>query len=79
MKDKVVCFCKNVSEKTVIQAIQQGATSLKMVRETTGACMGNQCKELNPKGVCCSNDILALIEEVSGIQKNGHDSECCKT
>ena len=38
MKDKVVCFCKNVSEKTVIQAIQQGAASLEMVRETTGAC-----------------------------------------
>ena len=44
----VVCFCKNVSEETIVEAIRNGATSVEAVKEATsatdGACRGARCK-----------------------------------
>ncbi|RZA04281.1 MAG: hypothetical protein EOP11_15455 [Proteobacteria bacterium] len=39
-KDRVVCFCYNVHEQTIINAIREGCTSLQDIRRTTYACTG---------------------------------------
>ena len=59
--DKIICFCKNISENIILNAISDGAKTLKDIQETTGACTGNQCKDLNPSGKCCSADINKLL------------------
>ena len=61
MVDRIICYCNGVSENTILGAIRSGATTLKAIQESTSACTGNQCKELNPSGHCCSGDIIALI------------------
>jgi len=59
--DEIICYCKQVTKSEIEQAISVGAKTLKDIQETTGACTGNQCKELNPSGRCCSSDINALL------------------
>ena len=61
MNQELICYCKQVTKVEVINAISRGAKTLKEVKEVTTACTGNQCKELNPKGVCCSGDIIELL------------------
>ena len=61
--NEIICYCKNVSKIEIETAIQNGAKTLKEIQDSTGACTGNQCKELNPKGICCSGDINALLPE----------------
>ena len=59
--EELICYCNNVSKQEIETAIMEGAKTLKNIQEMTTACTGNQCKALNPKGVCCSADILALL------------------
>lgn len=59
--DKMICYCKQVTQKEIEKAIAKGARTLSDIRQTTGACTGNQCKELNPSGKCCSGDINQII------------------
>ncbi len=59
--DKMICYCKQVTQKDIEKAIDMGAKTLSDIRQTTGACTGNQCKELNPSGKCCSGDINQII------------------
>lgn len=67
MDDKTICYCMNVSKNAIVKAINEGATTLKDIQQTTKACTGNRCKQLNPKKKCCSEDILAIIKrETSG-------------
>jgi NAD(P)H-nitrite reductase large subunit len=61
----LVCYCIKVDQHTIIDAIKNGATTLKEIKHITKACTGNQCKEKNPKQVCCSSDIKKLIQEYS--------------
>ncbi len=68
MKDQMICYCNQVSEETIAQAIREGAHTLGAIQKATGACTGNRCKELNPKKRCCSSDILALINTQTGIK-----------
>ena len=58
-----ICYCINIDEKTIIEAVKNGADTLKKVKESTKACTGNECKEMNPKGRCCSIEIKQLIIE----------------
>jgi NAD(P)H-nitrite reductase large subunit len=51
----------NVTEEEIISAIKAGAKSLKDIQKMTSASTGNLCEELNPKGVCCANDIIDLL------------------
>ena len=74
MKDKIICYCLNVSEQEIIDAIRDGAKSLKDIQKATKACTGNQCKEMNPSGKCCSADILEIIKRETGTEP---DSGCC--
>lgn len=60
--NKTVCYCKNVTEAEIVKAIKNGANSLIDIQQITGACTGNQCKELNPSGKCCSSNIVSLIK-----------------
>ena len=61
--NEIICYCKNVLRDEIKAAINDGAKSLKDIQEKTGACTGNQCSELNPKGVCCSTDINAMLPD----------------
>lgn len=60
--NRVVCYCKLVTQKEIEKAIQMGSKTLADIRQATGACTGNQCKELNPSGKCCSGDIKSMLK-----------------
>ena len=70
---KTICYCKKVSEAEILDAIKNGAKSLKDIQEKTNACTGNQCKELNPSGKCCSTD----IEKSLNISNTSKGCTCC--
>jgi len=77
MTDKTICYCIGVTESRIVQAIRDGARTLRDVQKATKACTGNQCKEKNPKGRCCSDDILAIIKRETGSAPSSKCS-CCK-
>jgi len=60
--DTIICYCKQVTQIEIERAIKRGAKTLIDIRQSTGACTGNQCKELNPSGKCCSEDIQKLLK-----------------
>jgi NAD(P)H-nitrite reductase large subunit len=70
---KIICYCKNVTEAEIMDAINNGAKSLKDIQKETEACTGNQCKELNPSGKCCSFD----IEKLLNISNTSKGCSCC--
>lgn len=74
MSDRIICYCHNVKESSIVQAIQEGAHTLKAVQELTKASTGNRCKELNPQGRCCSSDIIAIIKRETGTEPK---TDCC--
>ena len=45
---EIICLCKNINEETIKEAIKNGATTIEVVAETTGAttgfCHGGRCK-----------------------------------
>ena len=59
--EEIICYCKNILKSEIEDAVLNGAKTLKDIRETTGACTGNQCELLNPKGRCCSFEILGIL------------------
>jgi len=63
-KSPTVCYCIDVDEDTIINAIRNGADTLQKVRDITSACTGDECKEKNPSGKCCSKDIKKLIKSI---------------
>jgi len=79
--NEIVCYCKSVSKKVIVAAIENGASSLQDVQKITGAGTGNQCKELNPKGICCHRDIMDLLnsfdKKISNSKQHGKCS-CCE-
>jgi NAD(P)H-nitrite reductase len=74
--DKIICYCKDVTKAKIEQAIAGGSKTLRDIQATTGACTGNQCKDLNPSGKCCSGDIKAILNESD--LKGNHSCCCCK-
>lgn len=71
---RIICYCKNVSEAEILDAIKNGDKSLKDIQDKTGACTGNQCAELNPSGKCCSGDINAILK---ASPSGGFKCSCC--
>ncbi len=67
--DPLVCYCGKVTRGRIVAAIRSGATTLKQIQETTGAGVGDRCKELNPKGTCCIPDILVILKEETGMKE----------
>jgi len=64
--EKIICYCHQVTEKEIRNAMAKGAKTLKDIQEATGACTGNKCSELNPTGKCCSGDINAMLKTNDG-------------
>ena len=58
----IVCYCIEVDEATIVNAIHHGANSLAKVKEMTTACTGSECATKNPSGKCCSKEIKELIK-----------------
>lgn len=79
--DEMICYCGQVRRSTIVEAIRHGAKTLKDIQQATGAGIGSRCQELNPKGVCCHGDILAILKEVLGAQSNpsGSSGCCCRS
>lgn len=59
----IVCYCSNVTEEDIVQAISKGAKTLVDIREMTGACTLAKCKEMSPRGTCCSPLILEILSK----------------
>lgn len=59
---EMVCYCSNVTKGQIWAALDRGAKTLGDIRRMTGACTKGNCKELSPRGQCCSPIILELIE-----------------
>jgi len=57
-----ICYCIKVDEKTIVEAVKNGADTLKKVKDITLACTGDECKIKNPKGRCCSVEIKQIIK-----------------
>ena len=74
---KFICYCIEIDENTIKNAILEGHNTLKMIKKETTACTGNECKEKNPSGKCCSKDIKRLIETYSNNIDNSN-CNCCK-
>lgn len=74
---EIVCYCKNVDKGTIISAIKKGSHTLTEIKETTAACTGGNCKEMNPLGKCCSVDILELIKLYASEPDSSKKSCCC--
>jgi NAD(P)H-nitrite reductase large subunit len=60
--DETVCWCSSVSIRSVLDAIGNGAQNMDDIRRMTGACTQGRCKELSPRGRCCSKEIKLLLE-----------------
>jgi len=63
MRDEIVCYCSNVSKSKILSAIQNGARTLRDIRDMTSACTLGRCKEFSPKRKCCSTDIAKILNE----------------
>ena len=61
MQDEIVCYCSNVTRQKILEAIKEGAKSLQDIRKMTNACTLGKCKELSPKKMCCSADIIEIL------------------
>lgn len=59
---QTICYCKKVTKKEIIYAINEGARTLDDIRRMTTACTGDKCKLLNPSMKCCGGDIQAMID-----------------
>lgn len=71
--NKIICYCKNIAEDEILSAIKKGAKTLEDIKNTTGACTGNDCKVKNPNGICCSGEILKLLNS-----SQTTTCDCCK-
>ncbi len=58
----LICYCIHVNKKSIVDAINEGATTLKQIKEITTACTGDECARLNPNKRCCSQEINQLIK-----------------
>lgn len=75
--NEIVCYCNNISKKTIVSAINEGYNTLSKIKDKTTACTGGKCKVMNPSGKCCSGDILELIEIYFHSLDKESSSHCC--
>ncbi|NTV49545.1 MAG: hypothetical protein HGB32_01795 [Geobacteraceae bacterium] len=60
--NEIVCWCSGVNKQSILGAMQNGARNMDDIRRMTGACTQGRCKELSPRGRCCSKEIIILLE-----------------
>jgi NAD(P)H-nitrite reductase large subunit len=70
--DEHVCWCAGVSAKAIRDAVKNGARTLEDIRATTGACIKGDCKNNNPRGRCCSVEIVKFLPQ----EEFGKAAEC---
>ena len=59
-----VCYCSKVTEDEIkFFILEKGAKTVEQVLHLTGAMQNSNCKEKNPKGICCYPDIVAVFEK----------------
>ncbi|MBE8540357.1 (2Fe-2S)-binding protein [Geoglobus acetivorans] len=61
---KPLCYCKQVTEEDVIEAINKGARSVEEVEKMTGIGNGGHCLITNPSGRCCKPNYTKFINEI---------------
>jgi SAM-dependent methyltransferase len=59
--DEPVCWCSGVTKRAILEAQQQGARNMDVIRRMTGACTVGRYRELSPRGRCCSTEIMLLL------------------
>ena len=59
---ETVCWCSDVTKGAILKAKRNGAHSVDDIRRLTGACTVGRCRELSPRGRCCSMEIKLLLE-----------------
>jgi bacterioferritin-associated ferredoxin len=59
---KYICYCANITEQQIIDAIEKGAGSLREVIKITGAMQNCDCERKNPTGQCCAPQIQELLK-----------------
>jgi len=74
---QIVCYCQGIDKKTIVQAISTGSNTLALIQAATTACTGHKCKEVNPSGKCCSEDIQTLISMYSCDDSAAEKHGCC--
>jgi len=52
--EKIICSCKHVTKGDILKAIDQGATSMKDIKEKTGA--GTKCGK-------CKDDVKKFLKK----------------
>ncbi|MBR9675438.1 NAD(P)H-nitrite reductase [Candidatus Woesearchaeota archaeon] len=75
--DEIICYCKNIGKLKIVNAIDNGAKTLRDIQDMTLACTGNNCKETHPKKRCCSVEIMELLKEKGNDSANVNCS-CCQ-
>lgn len=60
---KYVCYCNQVTENDIKDAITQGAKNVQEVIQITGAMKNSNCAVNNPKGTCCYSDIVYVFNK----------------
>ena len=60
--DDLICYCTKVDKKTIVDAIHNGANTLKAITETTTACTGDECSIVHPNKRCCGQEIKQLLK-----------------
>lgn len=63
--DEIVCYCGNVTKGQILQGIRMGNQDLPSLKAETGAC-GDSCAEVNPRGRCCTPEIVRLLKQECG-------------
>ena len=76
MKEDIICYCRQVSRKSIEKAIKEGAKSLEDIRWSTEACKGDACKDLHPNGEGCEHEVKQMIIAHHG-QIEGSTCSCC--
>lgn len=61
--EDMVCYCSHVSRQQIIEALDNGAQNLEDIQKMTKAATLHKCYICHPKGICCINDILRIIDE----------------
>ncbi|TDT50721.1 (2Fe-2S)-binding protein [Fonticella tunisiensis] len=70
----IICYCKNVTLKDIIDeiAIKKTSSTVEDIISKTGAMKGCQCKTQNPSGKCCRpvlEDAVAFALELRDKEK----------
>lgn len=61
---KYICYCNLVTEQEILFAIKEkNAKSIKDINKLTGSMKNPNCKNKNPLGKCCGENIQKIIDQ----------------